>query len=188
VTSQLNGPVWIASSAEIYGDVRLADGVSVWFKTVCRAESQYVEVGRCSNLQDFVMLHVGTRGPTLIGAFCSITHHATIHGAQVGDCCLVGVGATLMDGVILGANSIVAGHCILTEGTIIPPNSIVAGVPGRVVGERNNYVANKMNAFMYLRNGQAYAAGNHRLWADPDFDKECELEALRYEEEHRDLY
>ena len=181
----MSGPVWIADSAEIYGDVRLADGVSVWFKSVCRAENEYIEVGPCSNLQDFVMVHVGSRGPTLIGAFCSITHRATIHGAHVHDCCLVGIGATLMDGVVLGANSIVAGHCILTEGTIIPPNSIVAGVPGRVVAERNNYVANKMNAFMYRRNGQAYAAGNHRLWADADFNKECELERLRYEEEQR---
>ena len=90
-----------------------------------------------------------------------------------------------MDGVVLGANSIVAGHSILTEGTIIPPNSIVAGVPGRVVAERNNYVANKMNAFMYRRNGEAYAAGNHRLWADADFNKECDLERSRYEEEQR---
>jgi carbonic anhydrase/acetyltransferase-like protein (isoleucine patch superfamily) len=177
--------VWIAPSAQIYGDVRLADGVSVWFNSVCRAENEYIEVGESSNLQDFVMVHVGTRGPTMIGAFCSITHHATIHGAQIQDCCLVGIGATLMDGVILGANSIVAGHCILTEGTIIPPNSIVAGVPGRVVAERNNYVANKLNAFTYRRNGQAYAAGNHRLWADADFNKECERERSRYEEEQR---
>ena len=77
MTPHANGPVWVAPFAEICGDVwlaeRLADGVSVWFKAVCRAENEYVEVGRCSNLQDFVMLHVGTRGPTLIGDFCSIT-------------------------------------------------------------------------------------------------------------------
>jgi carbonic anhydrase/acetyltransferase-like protein (isoleucine patch superfamily) len=180
------GPVWIAGSAEIYGDVRLADGVSVWPKVVCRAESQYIAVGRCSNLQDFVMLHVGARGPTLIGDYCSITHHATIHGAQLGDCCLVGINATLMDGVVLGANSIVAGHTIITEGCVIPPNSIVAGVPGRVVAERDNYVANKLNAFMYFRNAQAYAAGNHRLWADPAFEIERDRARARFEEEHRD--
>jgi carbonic anhydrase/acetyltransferase-like protein (isoleucine patch superfamily) len=175
------GPAWIAPSAEIYGDIRLADGVSVWPRVVCRAESQFVSVGRCSNVQDFVMLHVGARGPTVIGAYCSITHHATVHGAQIGDHCLVGINATLMDGAVLGRNSIVAGHTIVTEGTIIPPNSIVAGVPGKVVAQRNSYAGNKLNAFMYFRNAQAYAVGNYRLWADAAFAEERDAAARRFE-------
>jgi carbonic anhydrase/acetyltransferase-like protein (isoleucine patch superfamily) len=176
-------PAWIAPSAQHYGDVRLAGGVSIWPNAVCRAESQYIEVGRCSNVQDFVMLHVGAGTPTRVGAYCSITHHATVHGATLGDCCLVGINATLMDGVVLGANSIVAGHTIVTEGTVIPPNSIVAGVPGRVIATRDNYVANKLNAFMYFRNAQAYATGQYRLWADPAFIAECGGARAEFERE-----
>jgi carbonic anhydrase/acetyltransferase-like protein (isoleucine patch superfamily) len=179
-------PAWIAPSAQLYGDIRLAGGVSIWPNAVGRAESQYIDVGRCSNVQDFVMLHVGAILPTRIGAYCSIAHHATVHGATVGDCCLVGIGATLMDGVVLGANSIVAGHSIVIEGSQIPPNSIVAGVPGRVIASRDNYVANKLNAFLYFRNAQAYAAGQYRLWADEIFVTEREQARASFEAEHND--
>ena len=89
---------------------------------------------------------------------------AVLHGCTIGDNCLIGINATVMDSVVIGENSIVAGHCIVSAGTVIPPNSIVAGVPGKVVKTRNNFVANRMNAVLYHRNGLAYAQGDHRGW------------------------
>ena len=160
---------WIAPSAEFYGDIRLAEGVSIWPKVVMRAESSHIEIGHCSNIQDFVMIHYGNDCPSIIGQYCSITHHVTVHGATVGDCCLIGINATLMDGCVIGENSIVAGHSIVKEETIIPPNSIVAGVPARVVGQRNNRLANKLNAIAYHENAIAYARGHHRRWSDEDY-------------------
>jgi len=159
---------WIAPSAEIYGDVRLGNGVSVWPQVVMRAESHFVEILEFTNVQDFTMLHVGTR-ETRIGAYCSLTHHCTVHGATIGDHCLIGINATVMDNAEIGDNCIVAGHSIVIEGTKIPANSVVAGVPGKVVATRNNYVANKINAMMYVENAHAYQAGNHRRWSEPDF-------------------
>ena len=159
---------WIAPSAEIYGDIRLGKDVSVWPQVVMRAESHYVEILEGSNVQDFCMLHVGTR-ETRIGAFCSLTHHSTVHGATIGDHCLVGINATVMDNAEVGDNCIIAGHSIIIEGTKIPANSVVAGVPGKVVATRNNYVANKINAMMYIENAHAYREGNHRRWSEAEF-------------------
>ena len=89
---------------------------------------------------------------------------------------LVGIGSTLMDGCEIGENSIIAGHAFLKEGTVIPPNSIVMGAPGKVVRTRNNAAASALNAWMYARNAEAYARGEHRLWSQPEF-----LEATRAE-------
>lgn len=167
----MSEPVWRAPGVQVYGDVRFGQGVTLWPNCVMRAEVDYVAIGDYTNIQDFSMLHIGGV-PTVIGAYCSITHHATIHGARIGDHCLIGINATVMDGAQIGDNCIVAGNSIIREGTVIPHNSIVAGVPAKVVGTRNNYVANKMNAIAYFRNGQAYARGEHRLWADPDYQQE----------------
>src|SRR6185369_17584058 len=141
-----------ASSAALYGDVVIGRGSSVWPNAVVRAECQRVRIGRVTNLQDFVMIHVGYDHPTVIGDFCSITHHATVHGATVGDACLIGIGAVLMDGVVLGPGSIVAGGAVLTEGSRFDAGSIVAGIPAKAVRSRDSSRANRMNAWLYHRN------------------------------------
>jgi carbonic anhydrase/acetyltransferase-like protein (isoleucine patch superfamily) len=160
--------VFQAPGAQLYGDIRIAEGVSIWPNAVMRAESHYIEIGSFSNVQDFAMIHVGGAA-SIIGNFCSITHHSTVHGATVGNNCLLGIGVTIMDGAVIGENSIVAGHTIVIEGTRIPANSVVAGVPGKVVAQRNNYVSNKLNAMAYHENALAYAKGHHRRWSDPDY-------------------
>jgi len=176
---------WIAPSAELYGDVRLSEGVSIWPKVVMRAESLFIEIGAYSNIQDFVMIHYGDGSPSVIGRYCSITHHVTVHGATVGDCCLIGINATLMDGAVIGANSIVAGHSIVREGTVIPPNSIVAGVPAKVVGERNSALANRLNAAAYYENALAYAQGNYRRWSEADYQEKIRALAERWQAAQR---
>lgn len=162
--------VTIAASSAIYGDVAIKKGSSVWPNAVIRCESHHVRVGRVTNIQDFVMIHIGYDHPTIIGDFCSITHHATVHGAVVGDACLVGIGAVLMDGVVLGAGSIVAGGAVLTEGSVFEPCSIVAGIPAKAVRVRDSSRANRMNAWLYHRNALAYARGDERAWDGPDFE------------------
>jgi carbonic anhydrase/acetyltransferase-like protein (isoleucine patch superfamily) len=167
---EIAGSAWIAPSAEIYGRVAIGEQSSVWPRCVIRAECHEVRVGRASNLQDGVMVHVGYEHPSRIGDYVSITHHATVHGATVEDDVLVGIGATLMDGVVVGRGSIVAPGAVLREGTVVPPGSIVAGVPARVIKERDSRVENRLNALAYRRNAAAYARGEHRSWAAPDFE------------------
>jgi carbonic anhydrase/acetyltransferase-like protein (isoleucine patch superfamily) len=153
----------IHDTALIHGKVRLGAGVSVWPHVVIRAELHEVVVGEGANLQDFVMIHVGYETPTRIGRNCSITHHATIHGAEIGDDVLIGINATVMDGARIGAGSIVAGHAIVTEGAQFPENSIIAGAPAKLIRERDCREANRANAEWYRANAQAYARGVHRM-------------------------
>ena len=138
----LDHPAFIHESALLYGKIAIGRDVSIWPHVVMRAEMSEITVGEGTNIQDFVMVHVGGQTGTRIGRFCSITHHCTIHGATIGDHCLIGINATLMDGVVVGDNCIVAGGAFLKEGTVIPPNSIVMGMPGKVVRTRNSGAAN----------------------------------------------
>ena len=156
--------VFVAPSSEQYGKLEVGEGSSLWPQSVIRSECQYVRIGAKSNLQDFAMIHVGFDHPTVIGDFCSITHHATVHGAVVEDDCLIGINATIMDGAVIGRGSIVAPGCVVTEGSVIAPNSIVAGIPGKVIKTRDSAGENRLNAWYYWRNAQAFQRGEHREW------------------------
>ena len=159
----LNNPAFIHDSAQLYGKVTIHEGASVWPNTVMRAELYEIVVGARTNIQDFVMVHVGNFSPTIVGEDCSITHHATLHGCEIGDRCLIGINATIMDGAKIGSNSIVAGHSIVTENAEFPENSIIAGVPAKLVANRDNGQANLFNALFYHRNALNYAEGKDRM-------------------------
>ena len=178
---EVDAAAFVHPSAQIYGDVQVAAEVSIWPNVVVRAESQSVRIGRGTNIQDFVMIHIGNGTGTIIGEDCSITHHCTLHGCRIGDRVLVGIGSTVMDGCEIGDNSIIAGHAFLKEGTVIPPNSIVMGAPGKVVRRHNNGPANAFNAWMYHRNAIAYAQGEYRLWASEAFSAAARVERARLE-------
>ena len=167
---QVDESVWIAPGVQLYGRIEIGAHCSLWPHAVIRAEAQKVTVGRYTNVQDFAMIHVGYNDATQIGDFCSITHHATIHGCTVGNHCLVGVGAVIMDGAVIGPGSIVAGGAVVSEGSVFPSNSIVAGVPARLLRSRDSARANRLNAWLYHRNAEAYARGEHRAWDGPEFE------------------
>ena len=174
---------FVHPSAHMYGKIHLEEGVSVWPQVVMRAESYQITIGAHSNVQDFVLMHVGETTGTHIGSYCSITHHCVIHGATIGDNCLIGIGAKVVDGCVVGENSIVAGGSFLKEGTVIPANSIVAGTPGKVIRTQNNWVANRYNAWIYHRNALSYAKGFYRIWADEEFQKAGKTEMERLQKE-----
>jgi carbonic anhydrase/acetyltransferase-like protein (isoleucine patch superfamily) len=157
-------------TARVHGNVEIGESASLWPYTVVRAEGFHVRIGAFSNLQDFVMVHVGYAKPTVVGDYCSITHRVVLHGCTIGDNCLIGIGATVMEGAVIGENSIVAGHSFVADNTVIPPNSIVMGTPAKVVRTMNSFVANKLNAMMYHRNALCYARGDHRAWEGPQYE------------------
>ena len=168
---RLHESVWVAPSAELYGRITIGEGSSVWPHCVIRAECEEVRVGRHTNLQDFVMIHVDPGSPTVIGDFCSITHRATVHGATIEDDCLIGIGAVVMNRAVVGRGSIVAPGAVVTEGSVIPPGSIAAGVPAKLLKTRDSTRENRLNAWNYWWNSRAYARGEHRAWEGEAFER-----------------
>lgn len=166
-----NGAAFVHPSALIYGRVTLEEGSSVWCNAVMRSEAAYIRIGRHTNIQDFVMIHTDPGRPVEIGEYCSITHHATIHGCTIGNNVLIGINATIYGGAVIGDNSIVGQHAYVRDGMIVPPCSIVVGSPAKVIKSQNNWLANRVNAAFYYRNALAYAQGEHRAWDGEDFEQ-----------------
>jgi carbonic anhydrase/acetyltransferase-like protein (isoleucine patch superfamily) len=183
----LDQPSYVHESALLFGKISTAPNVSIWPNVVMRAEQYEIVIGEYCNIQDFVMIHVGDVCGTYVGANCSITHRVTLHGCEIGDNCLIGINATIMDRAVIGANSIVAGHTIINQGTIIPPNSIVAGVPGKVIKTRNNWVANRMNAWLYHVNAEGFAKGDHRTWSGEKYLAERDAKFASLQKEFAEL-
>lgn len=150
-------------SACLYGKISVADGASIFPQVVMRAEVHEIRIGARTNIQDFVMIHIGFTTPTIVGVDCSITHRAVLHGCEIGDRCLIGIGATVMDGAKIGPNSIVAGQALVRENAVFPENAVIAGVPARQIAERDNSAANLANARFYQMIAKNYAEGRERL-------------------------
>lgn len=163
----LSTQVYRHPTVHLYGDITIGKGSSLWVNAVIRAEINRVIIGDYTNIQDFVMIHVGDRTDTIIGDYCSIAHRAVIHGARIGNNCLIGVGAIVMDGCEIGDNSIIDSAAYLPPGTKIPANSIVKGNPGEITKSRNNFIANRMNAIYYCINAEHYQQNHFRAWSDP---------------------
>ena len=184
----LDRPAWVHPTAQLYGKIRVGEGASLWPNAVIRAECREVVVGPFANVQDFAMIHVGYETDTLIGAYASLAHHCVVHGAAIGESCMIGIGAVVMDGCEVGDNSIVGAGALLTEGTVVPPDSVVVGSPGKVRRKRNSFVENRLNAMLYHRNGLAYAAGRHRAWSGPEYESWVAAERERIEREFARRY
>lgn len=166
----LHHTVWVAPGVQLYGAITIGEGSSVWPHAVMRAECHAIHIGRFTNIQDFVMIHVAYERGTAVGDWCSITHHVVLHGCTVEDECLIGIHATIMDGAVIGRGSIVAGGAFVKEGTIVPPGSIVAGVPAKVIRQRDAARENRLNAWLYHRNASHYREGQHRAWDGPAYE------------------
>lgn len=121
--------------AFVCGDVALGPRVSVWPFAVVRGDTERIEIGEDSNLQDGVVVHADHGMPTVIGRRVGVGHRAIIHGSIIEDDCLIGMGAILLNGVRVRSGSIVGAGAVCREGMQIPPNSLVLGVPARVARE-----------------------------------------------------
>jgi carbonic anhydrase/acetyltransferase-like protein (isoleucine patch superfamily) len=160
---RLGKGVYIARGAVVLGDVELKARSSVWYNAVVRGDINRIVIGRGSNIQDNAVLHLADDYPCLIGEFVTVGHAAIVHACTVEDEVLVGMGATILDGAVIGAQSIVGANALVTQGAQVPAGSLVLGAPARVVraltpGERAGL---KSWADKYVANG-AYCL-KHRI-------------------------
>jgi carbonic anhydrase/acetyltransferase-like protein (isoleucine patch superfamily) len=126
---------FVAPTATVVGDVVLGEEASVWYGAVLRGDVGAIRVGRRSNIQDGCVLHLTRGGPPIeVGDEVTVGHRVILHGANVGDRCLVGMGSVLLDGCVIGEESLVGAGSVVLEGTRVPPRSFLAGVPARIKG------------------------------------------------------
>ncbi|MBK8480537.1 MAG: gamma carbonic anhydrase family protein [Proteobacteria bacterium] len=130
----LGTEVFVAESALVLGDVTLGPQSNIWYGTVLRGDVHSIHVGRGTNIQDNCVVHV-TRdvAPTMIGDWVTVGHGAILHGCRIADRVLIGMGAVVLDGVEVGADSLVGAGSLLPPGKSYPPGSLLLGNPARVV-------------------------------------------------------
>ena len=124
--------VFVAPDADVIGRVILEEKSSVWYGCVLRGDIEMIRVGRLSNIQDLSVIHTEHDMPAIIGSGVTVGHQACIHGARIGDGCLVGMGATILSGAEVGEQSIIAAGSLVPEGKSIPSGVLAMGIPCRV--------------------------------------------------------
>ena len=154
------GEYWVAPSASVIGNVILHSNASVWFGAVLRGDNDPITVGPDSNIQDGSVLHTDMGSPLTLGRGVTVGHKTMLHGCEVGDYSLIGIGAVVLNGVKIGRNCIIGANALITEGKIIPDNSLVVGQPGKVVRERDpaHIAVLQMSAEHYVQNWKRFAA------------------------------
>ncbi len=124
---------WVAPNAAVIGDVRLRAGASVWFGATLRGDNEWIEIGEGSNVQEACTLHTDIGYPLILGRNVTIGHNVILHGCNIGDGSLIGMGATVLNGARIGRDCLIGAGALITEGKEIPDGSLVMGAPGRVV-------------------------------------------------------
>ena len=132
---QVHPTAFIAPTAVLIGDVRVAEGASIWFGCVLRADMDRIEIGARSNVQDNSTIHTDLNEPTLIGEDVTIGHNALVHSSVVERNVLIGQAAVLTGGNTVGTGTIIGAGAVLPQGMKVPGRSLVVGIPARVVRE-----------------------------------------------------
>ena len=122
---QVAESAFIAPSADLIGRVKVGEESSVWFNATLRGDINFIEIGNQSNVQDNVVIHLSDDYPTIVGDLVTVGHGAILHACTIEDEVLVGMGATILDGVKIGKNSIIGANALVTGGTQIPEGSLV---------------------------------------------------------------
>jgi len=120
---------WIADNATVIGRVAIGAGASVWFGAVLRADNEPIVIGARSNVQEGAVLHTDPGRPLRVGEDVTIGHQAMLHGCTVGDGCLIGIQAVLLNGATIGCDSIVGAGAVVTEDKVFADGSLIVGAP-----------------------------------------------------------
>lgn len=156
---------FVYESATIIGLVILKAGVSVWPHATIRGDNEPIEIGENSNVQEGCVLHADPGYPLTVAPNVTIGHQALVHGCTIGEGCLIGIQAIILNGARIGRNCLIGAGALVTEGREIPDNSLVLGSPGKVVrtlSERDITGMHKDTA-KYVQRGQYYKGALKRI-------------------------
>jgi carbonic anhydrase/acetyltransferase-like protein (isoleucine patch superfamily) len=133
VEPRIHATAFLAGGAWVIGDVDVGEDAGIWFNAVLRGDINGIRVGARSNVQDGCVVHVTRRLPAIIGDDVSVGHKAMLHGCTVGNACLIGMNAVVLDDARVGPFAIVGAGAVVKENFVVPEGTLVAGVPARVV-------------------------------------------------------
>jgi carbonic anhydrase/acetyltransferase-like protein (isoleucine patch superfamily) len=156
-----SGNYWIAPNAVVLGHVRLMENASVWFGAVLRGDNDWITIGENSNVQDGSVLHTDPGSPLTIGRGVTVGHMVMLHGCEIGDGSLVGIGSIILNRVKIGKNCLVGANTLIPEGKEIPDNSMVLGSPGKVIRQvsPDQMTVLRYSAEHYVENWKRYRTG-----------------------------
>jgi carbonic anhydrase/acetyltransferase-like protein (isoleucine patch superfamily) len=165
LTPAVHETAWVADSAQVLGNVRLAEDSSVWFGVVIRGDMDAISVGRGTNIQDNSVLHADHGVPLTIGDHVSVGHQVMLHGCTIGDGSLIGIQAVILNGAKIGKNCLVGAGSLVTEGKEFPDNSMIFGSPAKAVRQLSaeQIEGLKMISDHYIENARRYKAGLKKL-------------------------
>ena len=165
LTPRLAETAWVADSAQVIGNVELAEGASIWFGAILRGDNETLHIGKNSNVQDGSMLHADPGFPLTLGENVTVGHHVMLHGCSVGDGSLIGIKSVVLNGAKIGKNCLVGAGSLITEGKEFPDGSMIMGAPAKVVRPLTpEQIAGLSRAAAhYVDNAKRYASGLSRI-------------------------
>lgn len=152
---------WVADCAQVIGDVRLADDVSIWFGAVLRGDTDTISIGEGTNIQDGSVLHADRGKPLTIGRHVTAGHQVMLHGCTIGDESLIGIGAVILNGARIGRNSLVGARSLVTENKEFPDGVMILGSPAKVARPLTDEEIEglRRSARHYVENGRRFRQG-----------------------------
>jgi len=133
IAPQIAQGAWVAESAEVIGKVELHQDANVWPQVVIRGDNDLIQIGHGSNVQDASVLHTDLGYPLIIGKNVTVGHQVMLHGCQIGDGSLIGIGAVILNGAKIGKHCLVGAGALVTEGKEFPDGSMILGSPAKAV-------------------------------------------------------
>ena len=130
---EVHADAWVASNATLIGKVKLEKNSSIWFNAVLRGDIELITIGENSNIQDGSVLHTDPGYKLNVGKGVTVGHKVMLHGCQIADDTLIGIGSVILNNAKIGKNCIVGANSLITENKIIPDNSLVVGSPGKIL-------------------------------------------------------
>ncbi|ACM59748.1 carbonic anhydrase/acetyltransferase-like protein (isoleucine patch superfamily) [Caldicellulosiruptor bescii] len=134
-TPKIAPSAFVAENAVIIGDVEIGENSSVWFGCVLRCEENRIIIGKNTNIQDLTTIHTDHCCSVIIGDNVTVGHNVVLHGCEIGNNVLIGMGTIIMNGSKIGDNSLIGAGSLITQNMVIPPNTLVFGRPAKVIRE-----------------------------------------------------
>ena len=149
---------YIAPNAAVIGNVTLHENSSVWFSCVLRGDTERIEIGAGSNIQDGTVMHADPGFPLVVGKNVTVGHNAMLHGCTIGDGSLVGISAVVLNGAKVGKGCLIGANALVTEGMEIPDGSLVLGSPAKIKTQLSEQqrLALMHNADHYIGNARRF--------------------------------